>query len=319
MPQDFKLSRRIARLRAPCLAALLFAVACDNPDSLDPNTTILPDESPVTSAPELAPAAEPQLAAASFAGGIPIGMNAQPVSAFGSRFNGAKITVGPAGVMQELSAIRSRGGKVIVMLAGNPRYYKDGRGHFDLSKWKDRVARFRSKDFDSFIKDGTLMGHYIMDEPNDKRNWNGETVSPNTLEEMARYSKSLWPNLPTVVRTEPDYLNYNHRYLDAAWAQYLYRRGNVSNYIREQVNDAQNRGLGLVVGMNVLKGGNPNGTRMTAREVEAWGSELLSSSYPCAFFNWEHNSDFLSSSDMRSAMDKLRRMAENRGARACRG
>jgi hypothetical protein len=298
---------------------LIFALACDNPDSLDPNTNILPDETPVTSAPELAPAAEPELASASFAGGIPIGMNAQPVSAFGSRFNGAKIVVGPAGVMNELEAIRSRGGKVIVSLSGSSRYFTDSRGHFDLNKWKDRVARFRSKDFDRFINDGTLMGHWLVDEPNDKSNWNGEQISPNTLEEMARYSKSLWPNLPTVVRTEPGYLNYNHRYLDAAWAQYLYRRGNVSNYIREQVNDAQNRGLALVVGMNVLKGGNPNGTRMTAKEVEDWGSELLSSSYPCAFFNYQHSSDYLSSSDIRSAMDKLRRLAENRGSRACRG
>jgi hypothetical protein len=297
----------------------MFTLACDNPDSLDPNTNILPDETAVTSDAELAPTAEPQLASASFAGGIPIGMNAQPVSAFGSRFNGAKIVVGPAGVMNELSAIRSRGGRVIVSLSGSPRYFVDSRGHFDLNKWKDRVARFKSKDFDSFIRDGTLMGHWLVDEPNDKANWNGEQISPSTLEEMARYSKSLWPDLPTVVRTEPSYLGHNHRYLDAAWAQYLYRRGNVSDYIRRQVSDAQDRGLALVVGLNVLKGGNPNGTRMTANEVEDWGSALLSSSYPCAFLNYQHNSDYLSSSDIRSAMDKLRRMAENRGARACRG
>ena len=205
------------------------------------------------------------------------------------------------------------------MLAGNPRYYTDGRGHFDLAKWKSRVERFKSKNLEQFIKDGTLMGHYLLDEPNDKANWNGEQVSPNTLEEMARFSKSIWPDLPTVVRVEPSYLGQSHRYLDAAWAQYLYRRGNVSDYIRRNVADAQDRGLGLVVGLNVLKGGNPNGTRMTAREVEDWGSALLSSSYPCAFFNWTHNSDYLSSSDVRSAMDKLRRMAESRGSKSCRG
>jgi hypothetical protein len=332
MPHSFKLSRRFSRLRAPFFATLILALACDGSDSLDPtNSNIATDDTPVTTdteldptteldpATELEPVSEPQLASASFAGGIPIGMNAMPISAFGPRFNGAKLTVGPAGVMSELSAIRSRGGKVALMLAGSNRYYKDGDGHFSLTKWKDRVSRFKGKDFEPYIRDGTIVGHYMIDEPNDKANWNGRAVPPSTLEEMAKFSKSIWPGMPTIVRTEPSYLDHNHRYLDVAWAQYLSRRGNVWDYIRRNVNDAQNRGLGLVVGMNVLKGGNPNGTRMTAREVEEWGSALLSSSYPCAFFSFEYNSDYLSSSDIRSAMDALRRKAENRSSRTCRG
>ena len=329
MPHSFKLSRRFSRLRAPFFATLILALACDGTNTLDPSSSITTDPiDEVAAAPldldegasdiEVLSAA-PQTASASFAGGIPIGMNAQPVSAFGSLFNGAKLTVGPAGVMNELAAIRSRGGRVALMLAGSPRYYTDDRGHFSLSKWKSRVDRFKSKDFDPYIKDGTIVGHYLLDEPNDKANWNGEQVSPATLEEMAKYSKARWPNMPTIVRVEPSYLGGNHRYLDAAWAQYLSRRGNVNDYIRRNVNDAQQRGLALIVGMNVLKGGTPNGTRMTAKEVEAWGSALLSSSYPCAFFNWQHNSDYLSSSGIKDAMSKLRRMAENRSTKACRG
>jgi hypothetical protein len=135
---------------------------------------------------------------------------------------------------------------------------------------------------------------------------------------MAKYSKQLWPGMATIVRTQPDYLGFNHRYLDAAWAAYLWRRGNVNEYIRENVAEAQKRGLALVVGMNVLRGGNPNGTRMTASEVESWGSAMLSSSYPCAFIMWEWNTDYLESSAMRSAMDGLRRKAENRSNRSCR-
>jgi hypothetical protein len=48
------------------------------------------------------------------------------------------------------------------------------------------------------------------------------------------------------------------------------------------VADAQARGLGLVVGLNVLHGGTPTGTKMTPSQVVAWGSALLSSTYPCA-------------------------------------
>jgi hypothetical protein len=309
MTYTFKLSRRIARLRAPVFAALLIALTgCESANSFDPGPPHGAD-----------PATDGPLTSASFAGGIPIGMAAQPLTAFGSRFNGAKLTIGPNQLMTELPIIRSRGGKIVIMLAGNPRHYTDGSGHFSLTKWKGRVDLFKSIDFASYVSDGTIIGHYLMDEPNDPRNWNGQTVPPSVIEEMAKYSKQLWPGMPTIVRVEPDYLGYNHHYLDAAWAAYLWRRGNVNDYIRQNVADAQARGLGLVVGMNVLRGGNPNGTTMTASEVESWGSAMLSSTYPCAFLMWEHNSDFLSSAGMGSAMDALRRVAQNRSSRTCRG
>jgi len=119
------------------------------------------------------------------------------------------------------------------------------------------------------------------------------------------------------VRAEPRHMGDNHRYLDAAWAQYLYRRGNVNEYIKDVVGTAQRKGLALVVGMNVLKG-NRNGGRMSASEVESWGSALLSSSYPCAFINWKYTNDYMSSSSMRSAMSALRRKAESRSTKSCK-
>ena len=327
MAYSFKLSRRIARLRAPACAALIAALAaCDSSESLDPNSGIIPDaadqsgitEVTVEDAVDAAAVGEPTLASISFAGGIPIGMAAQPLSLFGSRFNGAKLTIAPGQLMSQLSYVKNRGGRIVVMMAGNPRHYKTD-GHFDLNKWKNRVDQFKGVRFDSYVKDGTIIGHYLLDEPNDPRNWNGKPVSPSTLEEMARYSKQIWPDLPTIVRVEPSYLSSSHRYLDAAWAQYLWRRGNVNEYIRENVAAAQKRGLGLVVGLNVLHGGNPNGTKMSPSEVESWGSAMLSSTYPCAFIMWQHNSTYLSTSGIGSAMEALRRKAESRSSRSCRG
>ncbi|MCI0410356.1 MAG: hypothetical protein L0191_17640, partial [Acidobacteria bacterium] len=221
-------------------------------------------------------------------------------------------------LLQELAAIKARGGKVVLAISGSPRYYMSD-GHFSLSKWKERVSRFKGVNFSSYIKDGTVIGHYMIDEPNDPANWGGQPVSPSTLEEMARYSKQLWPDMATVVRVDPSYLASNHRYLDAAWAQYLSRRGDVNTYIRSVTSEAQRKGLALVVGLNVLKGGKPNGTQMTASEVESWGSALLSSSYPCAFISWKYTSDYMSSSSIKSAMDALRRKAENRSDKSCRG
>jgi hypothetical protein len=304
---------RFARLRALLVLPLAFTAACDSTEPLDPTSSLNPEDSGV----EIV-SVEPTVANASFAGGIPFGMAAQPVNAFGNRFNGGKRTIAPSLLLSDLAGIRARGGRVVVMLAGHPRNYVDGDGHFSLTKWKSRVDQFKRINFASYIQDGTIIGHYLMDEPNDPRNWSGKVVSPSTVEEMAKYSKALWPSMATVVRTQPDYLDRDHRYLDAAWATYLFRRGNANEYIKDMVSAAQARGLQLIVGLNVLRGGNPNGTKMTASEVESWGSALLSSSYPCAFMMWEWNTSYLSSSGVPNAMDALRRKAENRGNKSCR-
>jgi hypothetical protein len=313
MLRTLTLARRFTRYRALLLLPLALAAACDNTDTLDPSSSITPEESGV----EIL-SVEPQVANASFAGGIPIGMAAQPVNAFGNRFNGGKRTISPNALLSDLAGIRSRGGRVVVMFAGHPRNYQDSDDHFSLTKWKSEVDEFKRINFSSYIQDGTIIGHYLMDEPNDPRNWGGKPVSPSTVEEMAKYSKQLWPSMATIVRTQPDYLNRDHRYLDAAWATYLYRRGNVNEYIKDMVSAAQSRGLQLVVGLNVLRGGNPNGSKMTSNEVESWGSALLASSYPCAFMMWEWNTTYLSSSGIPNAMDALRRKAENRGNKSCR-
>jgi hypothetical protein len=304
MTFTFKLARRIARFRAPLAAAAILTLAgCDSDNSFSP-------EQPAA----LDPGGTPS---AAFAGGIPIGFFAHPTTMFNSRYNGGHQNISEGALLKELSEIKSRGGKVVLSLAGSPKYYLQD-GHFSFTKWKERINRYRYVNFSSFISDGTVIGHFMIDEPNDPANWNGVAVSPAVLEEMGKYSKQLWPEMPTIVRVEPGYLGMSHKFVDAAWAQYLHRRGDVGDYIRRNVADAQERGVALVIGMNVLKGGNPNGTAMSASEVASWGSTLLSSTYPCAFISWEYDANFLSSSGMGAAMDELRRKAENRSTRSCR-
>jgi hypothetical protein len=308
MTYTFKLSRRIARFRAPALATLFLTLAgCSSTDSLGPGT-----EDPAT-APEQA---TPALASTAFAGGIPFGIFALPTSEFGDAYNGAMRNIWPEYLLKELAAIKSRGGRVVLMFAGSNDYYKDASGHFSLTRWKQRVDRFKGVDFSAYVEDGTIIGHYLLDEPNDPTNWNGEMVAPSTVEEMAQYSKQLWPGMTTVVRAEPGYFGSSHPYLDAAWAQYVNRKGDAGDYIRRNVADAQSRGLGLIVGLNFLKGG-VDKSAMTPGQIEAWGSALLASSYPCAFISWQYDERFLSSSAVRSAMAALRDLARSRSTRAC--
>ena len=328
---------RVLRLRSLRAFALGIAlVGCDATKPLDPESAVVPDaavpdeavldetvpEDPVLDAASdevaIAPVEELDATAAATRQrrGIVFGMTAQPVSAIGDVYSGGKMTVTPEQMLKTLSAVRARGGRVVVMLAGHPRYYKDG-GRFSFNKWKARVDRFRRVNFDSYINDGTIIGHYLIDEPQDRSNWRGTTVSPSTVDAMAKYSKQRWPRMATIVRTHPSFFRSKPRYVDAAWAQYLARRGSAQSYIRQAVSDAQRRDLALVVGLNVVHGGTPNLTRMTPREVEAFGSALLSSSYPCAFVSWKHGSH-LAGSSMKSAMKTLRRKAESRAQKSCR-
>jgi hypothetical protein len=219
--------------------------------------------------------------------------------------------------VSELSAIRARGGKVVLMFAGNERHYKTN-GRFDFTKWKQRVNRFRGVNFSQFIKDGTVIGHYLIDEPNDSHNW-GSPISGATLEAMAKYSKSIWPSMPTIVRAEASYLaKFSTRYynLDAAWAQYVTRKGTPGDFIRRNVADAQRKGLALVTGLNVSMGG-PRGSKMSASLIKSAGSTLLSSSYPCAFISWTYTS-YANTSAVRDAMRYLRGKAQNRATKSCR-
>ena len=315
----YKLSPWRARLGASALSAcLLTLAACDAGEVFEPQT-----DAPL----EAADAADPgdelvafddTLLAAASRRGIPIGTFAQPMSAFGRTYNGGHQNFSPGSIVRELKAIRARGGRVVVAFSGSPKYYREN-GHFSFEKWKSRVKRFKGINLSQFIRDGTIIGHYLIDEPNDPANWRGRPVSPATLEQMAKYSKQLWPRMPTIVRVEPGYLGRNHHYLDAAWAQYLHRKGPVESFLRRNVSAAQDRRLGLVVGLNVLKGGSPNGTRMTASEVKKWGGALLNSSYPCAFISWTYNRSYLSSRGVGDAMRALRHKAESRSARSCRG
>jgi hypothetical protein len=321
MTHSFKLSRRIARLRVPALAAIIAVVGCNSTDSVSPDSSLPLATGDSPAAAPAAPIADPSFSS-SFAGGIPIGTFEQPTTTFGSLYNGAKENISPGALVSTLSAIRARGGKVVLMFAGSEQYYKDGSGHFSLTKWKERVNRYRNVNFTSYVSDGTIIGHYMIDEPHDPYNWNGDPISPSTLEEMAKYSKSIWPTMPTVVRELPHYLaswSGSYHYLDAAWAQYLARMGSPSEYIRYNVSEAQKKGLALIVGLNFVKGGNPNGTSMNASEVESYGSALLSSSYPCAFISYQYSSGYLSNSSIKSAMNVLRNKAENRSSKSCRG
>ena len=249
-----------------------------------------------------------------------MGIFALPTTWFGSRYSGAKQTIGPTLLQNELAAIKARGGRIVLMMAGSQSNYQDASGHFSLTKWKQRIDRFRGINFTSYINDGTIIAHYLIDEPQDKGNWKGVPISPSMVDEMGQYSKQLWPGLATIVRTEPRFFSSSPQYIDAAWAQYLSRLGDANAYIRRNVAEAQARRPGPDRRHEPPATAAPrtDGQCRRAKSSDT-GSALLGSTYSCAFINWQFMSSYFSSSAMKGAMNALRRKAQSRPARSCRG
>jgi hypothetical protein len=190
-----------------------------------------------------------------------------------------------------------------------------------MAKWKASIDRFKKVNFDRYINDGTVIAAFLMDEPHNKTRWNGKVVSHATIEEMARYSKARYPKLPTVIRAYPTWLagySGSYKYLDAAWVQYVHRFGDVRAFMRQNISSAQRKGLGVIVGLNILKGGSNKG-RLTPTQIKSWGTELLSTSYPCAFISWQYDARYLGQSAIKQAMAELRQKARNRSSKSCRG
>lgn len=230
--------------------------------------------------------------------------------------------------MTDLEAARRSNTRVVLNMTGNEQWLRDGNG-FSLTKWKQRVDRFRGMNFTSYIADGTIVGHFILDEPSDKHNWNGKQVSLSDVDEMAKYSKELWPSMATIIRAWPAYLQgYQYKYLDAVWVHYVSRLGPLDEFIDKNTREAQAAGLAFITGLNVLNGGNDESGipgrhagkfAMSASQIRAWGGALLSQPSVCAFFMWKYDERYFSRPDIIAALSDLNDDARKHPRRECRG
>jgi len=335
--------QRVFRASRPTCLALAFAlVACgDKTPPTEPETSSPPPDTTPPTPPDGSPAPPPpDSTPAPPAGppvhvGIPFGPSIYtqhesanllvPPSELSPSFTALKIDAYRYKLLAALEAARRANGRILVSFSGGSAEYTDSNG-FNLEVWKREVDEFRDFDLSSYIADGTLIGHYIMDEPSDRRNWNGHLVARADIDEMARYSKEIWPDLPTIIRGWPWYLKgYSYRYLDAAWAAYHERFGSMDAFIASNVQDAKESGLALVVGLNVLAGGGEEGLpgyhsdkfAMTASQVRSWGGALLDQPYLCAFFMFRYNPDYFTRADIQEAVAELSEKAQRLEKRTC--
>jgi hypothetical protein len=273
----------------------------------------------------------PGEAALSAAPGIMFGTFSMKTDLLGTIHTGSFRSPGPSNVIELLTGARAKGARIVMqMTGGHVEDVKNSDGTFNLTKWKAKVAGFRNVAFGSFITDGTILVHYLIDEPNNPSKWGGKIVPQATIEAMAQYSKQLWPTMITLARVDPSWLasspvNYVH--LDAGWAQYRSSKGDPTKFITTQVAAARSKALGAVVGLNVLNGGNGSsgirGTKsgewkMSASELRNYGTILLNQSYACGFMMWTYDATYYGRSDIKSAMTDLSAKARAHVKTSCR-
>jgi hypothetical protein len=230
--------------------------------------------------------------------------------------------------MMELELARRANARLIIRFTGSSHSNRDENG-LSITTWKQRVDRYRHLDFSSYIEDGTLMGHLVMDEPTDATDW-GKVVTHEQIEELGKYSKEVWPTLPVIVRAWPEWLKGTQwRYVDATWAQWVNRKrfGTLEEFIAKNVRESKELGLELVAGLNILAGGGDGDeglpgyhgrNSMTAAQIREWGTRYLQEPYICAFFHWRYHSGYLARPDIQAALEDLAQKARARPKKTCR-
>jgi hypothetical protein len=338
--------RRAGRFRRfAALSALVFAIGCDGTDRIlspagdgEPLTPTAVDDPAVITIDTLTDAeldasvamAEVSLASASTGKGIAFGPYGLPSNLFGGVYSGSVRAIGPGYALSTLRAAKAKGARVLVRLSTSHSNWQNTNHTVNLEKWKAQVARFKKVNLQPYINDGTIIGHMLIDEPHDASNWGGRPVPFATVEAMAKYSKQLWPGMTTVVRSYSTWLtqaSFRWKYLDATLAQYSARKGEINGWIKTEARLAKQEGLGLLVGMNLLNGGNKaSGLKglyrgqyaISASQLKSWGSILATHPQSCAWLSWSYNTSYLGRSDIKSAISHVSSKAKNRSRQSCR-
>ena len=269
--------------------------------------------------------------------GIPFGEFGLRPEQFRPPYTGAVLPVSRSRVGAVLREGRAGKLRLVLNLAGSGSHYRNLDGTFDLAQWKSWIDTYRDVDFAPYVEEGLVLAHYLMDEPGAVKTWGGQRVSRADIEEMARYSKSIWPTLPTTVRATPGWLgagDTTYRSLDVAWAQWAGPHHGAgtgltpAQFRDENVARAKQLGLGLIFGINYLDGGDgSSGVQGTSDHPQWWqlspaellevGTLLVQAPYACALLSWRHDAAFESRPEVRAALDSIAAAAAARGGTSC--
>lgn len=173
---------------------------------------------------------------------------------------------GVNGVRTMLDTARARGVRVVIRVTGgNPGTDPNNDPPFVLQDWKDAFDPVSGMDLNQYLTDGTLIGHYAIDEPfADFSNMNS-----GFLEDICEYQKSFpgWSQVPCIIRETNKKLHDTaptggYQFVDAGWAQLAHQHympastydGDMGAYFRDNLAKGDLVGLGLIYGFNLFNG-----------------------------------------------------------------
>lgn len=259
--------------------------------------------------------------------GIPFGPAQMPSDQF-ALYNATVYTATNADTLRAvLARANQTSQRLFINFTGNEVNLRDANG-FAFDKWKARVDRFLGVDLTPYINDGTIVAHFIIDEPQDPTNWNGHPVTQAQMEQMAAYSKQVWPTLTTMARSKLEYLRggqYPH--LDVVRIQYLAKFGPIDDWIASNVAQAKTLHLAMVGGLNALNGGSKDSGipgqaegkfAMNADELRTYGRRFMSEPYVCGFLLFQWEPGYMNRPDIKAALTDLAGYAAQLSNRACR-
>jgi hypothetical protein len=245
-------------------------------------------------------------------------------------FGGTVSWASPSNIIGLLGSMRTNRVSGFLKMTGISHSTYITNSQFDISKWKTATAAYDTPAIRTAIAaavaDGTLLGYSMIDEPNHS-DWGG-VITKATLDEMAAFSKSLFPTLTTAA-VVPYGWRATERYkvMDAIIAQTWKPTMTPAQFRDAAVAAAKLNGVAPALSINIMAGKQvdgceprPNGTTclMTPDEIRNWAITLGSDPYVCAMFMWRYDATLWSRPEYVAAFKDVSTALASRPARSCR-
>lgn len=247
-----------------------------------------------------------------------------------SGFVGTVSWTSPTNIITLLSSMRANRVSGFLKMTGNSHSTYITNSQFDIAKWKAATSAYNTSAIKAAIADavanGTLLGYSMMDEPNHS-DWGG-VVTKATLDEMAAFSKSLFPTLPTAAVVPYNWRSAErYKVMDAIISQTWKPTMTPAQYRDAAVAAAKLNGVSVALSINIMAAAQtdgcelrPNGTTclMTPDEIRNWAITLGSDPYVCSMFMWRYDTTLWSRPEYLAAFKDVSGALAARSARSCR-
>jgi hypothetical protein len=275
-------------------------------------------------------------------GGIPLGTFGLWTSGITTEVSGAAAfsashaSVTPDMLIRHIDAARAQGIHLILAMTGGAHGDYKTNGVFDEGKWQAVMDGFNTPAIQTAVAagvaDGTIIGNSVMDEPQQydrggvqrDKSWGPfGTMTKARVDGMCAYGKQIFPTLPEGVFHSPNAFEPLNSYhvCQFLMAQYDMIKGDVTAYRDAAIALTQRDGMGLVLGLNVINGGqqdkdghwdcagtgglgtlSPN-CAMTADQIRNFGKVLGPAA--CALVVWTYKPWYMNKPDNQAALAEL--------------